>query len=75
MKIKKIQNKPYHNGNRLHGDGGNVRAKYGVFNQEGAQVGFVVFSSLYDAYSMDGDRLNERSFRTLSALKEHLLSK
>ncbi len=69
MKIKKTAERPFHLGNRLNGDGNNVRASYGVFDGE-TQVGFVIFAGGYDAYAMDGKtRLVGFTCRSLAALR------
>jgi hypothetical protein len=68
MTVKKIANKPFHNGNRLNGNGASVHAKYGVF-QNGQQVGFVVCNGVWDAYSVEGKRINSYSCSTLAELK------
>lgn len=73
MIIKKVGKKPFHNGNRLNGNGNKVRARYGVFNQDGTQVGFLLYNGLYDAYTLDGKtRINQYGTTKLKDMRDHL---
>lgn len=48
--IKKTGPKAFHLGNRLNGNAADNHAKYGIFNAEGEQVGFVSKSGVWSAY-------------------------
>lgn len=71
LSVKKIGAKQFHNGNRLNGDGGNNRAKYGLFNGS-IQVGWVSmpYQGFWEVYGNDNKRYVERSFRSLKDVRE-----
>ena len=70
--IKKTKSKPFHLGNRLNGNGGNVHATYGVF-ENGVQVGYACRTGCgWDAYTKSGKRMNSYTARTLSKLGDIL---
>ena len=70
MTVKKIKNAPFHNANGLNGQ--KARASYGIFDN-GVQVGVVLGSGVWEAYSMDcRTRLLGFACSTLKQLKERL---
>lgn len=73
MIVKKIQNAPFHNANGLQGQA--ARAKYGIF-KDGVQVGVVLGSLVWEAYSLDlKTRLLSFSCGSLKQLKSCLKDK
>lgn len=73
MQVKKIKSAPFHNANKLNGQ--KARAKYGIF-KDGVQVGVVLGSGLWEAYSMDcKTRLVDFACGSLSQLKKVLAAK
>jgi len=70
MTVKKVEKAPFHNANKLNGQAS--RAKYGIF-KNGSQVGVVIGSGVWEAYSMDcKTRLLGFSCGSLKQLKECL---
>ena len=73
MKVKKIQNAPFHLGNGLHGV--KERARYGIF-KDGVQVGVVLGGMLWEAWDMNcKTQLLGYSCGSLKQLKECLAKK
>lgn len=75
MQVKKIENAPFHNANKLNGR--KSPARYGIF-KDGVQVGFVLGGGgrLWEAYDLDcKSRILLYSCSTLSDLKKALAGK
>lgn len=73
MEIKKIQNAPFHNANKLNGKA--CRAKYGIF-KNGVQVGVVLGDMTWDAWDVEcKNRIVDFSCGSLSQLKAVLGNK
>lgn len=75
MQVKKIGRKAFHLGNRLGGNGNDLRAQYGVFNSAGELIGHCQFSGVWDAYGLNGSRLNAFACSSLTSLKNHLATR
>jgi hypothetical protein len=73
MEVKKIQNAPFHLGNRLHGS--KPRARYGIF-KDGKQVGVVLGDLSWHAWDMECKKqLLTFSCGSLADLKKALANK
>jgi hypothetical protein len=73
MKIKKVRAKEFHSGNRLNGNGADLTATYGVFD-DAKQIGFLLrIAGTWQAYDLEiGKPMLARRYESLNKIKEAL---